>query len=168
MPRECFQLLPCVNIPQTDRVVLTRACERISIRAKRYAIDRRRMPVSVFSCCSMSTSHRWIVSSSQPPMLAIVCPLGLNDTLLDPICMPDECCFQVPPCSNVPQTDGTVLTRACDCLSIGTKRYAIDITRMPRECFQLLPYVNIPQTDRVAIQLPVLAIVCPSGLNTTL
>ena len=62
--------------------------------------------------------------------------------------MPGECVYQRTR-GNIPQTDGSVVTRTCDCVTIWTERYAIDKIRMPGEQCHLLIVGRIikPNTD---------------------
>ena len=81
MPGEGAYGGACVDIPQTHRSVITPTCDSVSIRTERYTIDIIRMPGERAYEVSVLTSHRRMVASSHPPLLAIVFPSGLNDTL---------------------------------------------------------------------------------------
>ena len=61
-------------------------------------------------------------------------------------------------------------TRTCDCVAIGTERYAIDTIRMPCGAVRMrLPVLASHSRTVLSPQLPLaLAIVSPSGLNDTL
>ena len=62
--------------------------------------------------------------------------------------MPGEGVFERTGC-RIPQPDGTIIAPTCDSVSIGTKRYASDATRMPGEQGNLLIRLHIinPNTN---------------------
>ena len=60
------------------------------------------------------------------------------------------------PCVHCPQSDRIVFwptSPSCECVSIGTERYASDVTRMPGESVGVRTCVHCPQENR-AVETP--------------
>ena len=102
----------------------TATCDYVSIRAKRDA-DNRHHPYTPIACVYVRLCPHPIDGWFCPLLpLAIVCPSGLNETLLtNPSYAPIACGYVVA-CGHIPQTDGIVPTATNDCVSIRAKRDA--------------------------------------------
>ena len=129
MPCESLFFSPCLNIPQTDGLILTATCYCLPIRAETHAKDQPRMPCEYlfFSPCLNIPEPDGVIITTTCYCL----PIRAETHAIDTICVSYEFLF-FSPCLNIPQTDSLIPIATCYCLPIRAETHAIDTKR---SCF---------------------------------
>ena len=143
---ECLKFFSCLNIPQTNGLVSTPTCQRLTVGTKRYTMNPICMTcecLKFFSCLNIPQTNGLVPTPTcqrltvRTKRYTVDCPCMTNK-------FPEFF-----PCGNIPQTDTTIPTSACQCTTIRTKGYTKYLPSMPYEQITFFTGLCIvkPNTD---------------------